>query len=74
MDNVDVVIVLCGTKTHTSTGVSEELKIAKEKGIEYFLLSAYSDQTCTKPSSATSSDKIYKWTWENLKMLINGNR
>ena len=30
MDNIDVVIVLCGTKTHTAIGVAAELTIAKE--------------------------------------------
>ena len=49
MDNVDVVIVLCGTQTHTATGVSAELTIAKEKKKPYFLLAAYSEKTCTKP-------------------------
>lgn len=74
MDNVDVVIVLCGTQTHTATGVSAELAIAKDKNKSYFLLAAYSEKTCTKPKSASSSDKIYKWTWPNLKKLIAGNR
>lgn len=74
MDNVDVVAVLCGEKTHTATGVSAELDIAKEKGKEYFLLAAYSDKTCTKPKSAASTDKVYKWTWDNLKTLIGGGR
>ena len=74
MDNVDIVIVLCGTSTHTATGVSEELKIAKEKGKPYFLLAAYSDKTCTKPLTASTTDKIYKWTWDNLLLLINGKR
>lgn len=74
MDNVDVVIVLCGTQTHTATGVSAELTIAKEKKKPYFLLSAYSGKSCTKPKSASSSDKIYKWTWPNLKKLVAGNR
>ena len=74
MDNVDVVIVLCGTQTHTATGVAKELTIAKEKNKSHFLLAAYSDKICTKPKSATSSDKVYKWTWENLKKLIAGNR
>lgn len=31
MDNVDVVIVLCGTKTHTAKGVAAELSIAKKE-------------------------------------------
>jgi len=74
MDNVDVVIVLCGTQTHTASGVAAELSIAKEKRKPYFLLAAYSDKHCTKPTSASSSDKIYKWTWDNLKKLIGGAR
>lgn len=74
MDNVDVVAVLCGEKTHTADGVSAELEIAKEKGKEFFLLAAYSDKTCTKPKSASSTDKVYKWTWDNLKSLIGGGR
>ncbi|MBE0688594.1 hypothetical protein PuT2_14265 [Pusillimonas sp. T2] len=74
MDNIDVVVVLCGEHTHTAAGVSAELNIAKEKDKDYFLLAAYSDKTCTKPNSASSSDKLYKWTWDNLKTLIGGGR
>lgn len=74
LDNVDVVVVLCGQKTHTATGVAAELEIAKQKGKEYFLLAAYSDKTCTKPTTASSSDKLYNWTWPNLKTLIGGGR
>lgn len=74
MANIDVVIVLCGTKTHTAKGVAEELIIAKETNKPYFLLRAYSDKVCTKPTSALAEDKMYTWTWENLKLLINGAR
>jgi MTH538 TIR-like domain (DUF1863) len=74
MDNIDVVVVLCGAKTDNATGVAEELTIAKEKGKEYFHLAAYSDKTCVKPTSASSTDKVYKWTWDNLKTLIGGGR
>ncbi|MFW8630510.1 TIR domain-containing protein [Vibrio natriegens] len=74
MDNVDVVIVLCGTKTHTAKGVEAELEIAKEKSKPYFLLRAYSDKNCTKPKNASSSDKMYDWTWKNIKLLIDGAR
>lgn len=74
LDNVDVVVVLCGQKTHTATGVAAELEIAKQKGKEYFLLAAYSDKTCTKPTTASASDKLYNWTWANLKTLIGGGR
>jgi hypothetical protein len=74
MDNIDLVIVLCGEHTHTASGVAAEVTIAQEKDKEYFLLAAYPDKTCTKPTSAKSSDKMYKWTWDNLKALIGGAR
>ena len=71
---VDQVIVLCGEHTDKATGVSAELMIARDEGKPYFLLWGYSDRTCTKPASATADDKIYKWTWDNLKALVAGNR
>lgn len=74
MDNIDVVIILCGGYTHTAKGVSAELTIAQQKNIPYFLLAAYSDKTCTKPTAATQTDSVYRWTWDNLKILINGGR
>jgi hypothetical protein len=72
--SVDVVCVLCGEKTHTATGVAAELALAQEEKKEYFLLRGYSDKTCTKPTTAKPSDKMYNWTWDNLKKLIGGNR
>ncbi len=74
MDSIDVVIVLCGQYTHLANGVAAELTIAREKYKDYFLLAAYSDKNCTKPSSAQASDKVYDWTWDNLKALIGGAR
>ena len=74
MDNIDVVVVLCGEKTHTARGVAAELEIAREKKKPYFLLAAYSDNTCTKPTTALASDKVYRWSWDNLKALIHGGR
>lgn len=72
--NADIVCVLCGEHTHTAKGVGIELKIAKEIPKEYFLLKGYRERNCTKPTTATSSDKLYDWTWENLKNLIHGAR
>jgi MTH538 TIR-like domain (DUF1863) len=71
---VDVVAVICGEHTDTATGVSAEVKIAQDEGISYFLLKGYSDKTCKKPKAAEDSDKIYSWTWPNLKKLIGGSR
>jgi hypothetical protein len=72
--NVDIVCVLCGEKTHTAKGVSIEMQIAKDLGKPYFLLKGYRERVCTKPTSATTSDKMYNWTWDNLKTLIHGGR
>jgi hypothetical protein len=72
--SVEQVIVLCGQYTHLATGVSVELVIAREERKPYFLLWGYADKACTRPTSATADDKIYKWTWDNLKALIAGNR
>ena len=57
----DVVIVICGHNTNTATGVSAELKIAQEEGVEYFLLNGRATGRCVKPASARSIDKIYDW-------------
>jgi hypothetical protein len=74
MDNVDVVIFLCGAQTHAATGVAHEYRIAIEKNKSYFCLAAYSDKYCTKPAGAFETDKVYRWTWDNLKTLIAGGR
>jgi hypothetical protein len=72
--SVHQVIVICGEHTDTATGVSAELKIAQEEGKPYFLLWGRTTKTCVKPKAALASDKIYNWTWPNLKALIGGSR
>ena len=70
----DLTIVICGDHTHTAKGVTAELTITQEEGKPYFLLKGRPERTCPKPKMARSTDKIYKWTWENLKRLIAGER
>lgn len=70
----DVVVVICGNNTNSAAGVSAELEIAQEEKIPYFLLKGRSSIKCVKPRSAKNTDKIYNWTWENLKLLIGGAR
>jgi hypothetical protein len=59
MDNIDVVIVLCGEHAYLAKGVAAELTIAQEQNTPYFLSAACANRTCTKPTSAMSSDKVY---------------
>ena len=70
----DVVIVLCGKNTDTATGVSAELEMAQDTKTPYFLLACYSDGGNKRPKAAKTTDKVCKWTWNNLKSLIHGNR
>ena len=70
----DLTIVICGEHTNTAKGVAAEVSITREEGNPYFLLWGRPQKDCTKPGMTLKSDKIYKWTWENLKNLISGAR
>lgn len=70
----DIVLVICGKHTDRAVGVDTELKIAQQEGIDYFLLNGYTGHPGKKPASAKSSDKVYPWTWDNLKLLVGGAR
>jgi hypothetical protein len=68
------VIVLCGEHTGAAAGVSKEFAIAREEGRPLFLLARPGREPCTTPNAATPSDKLYQWTWTNVKRLVAGSR
>ena len=70
----DLTIVICGEYTDKASGVAAELAITHEENNTYFLLWGRPDKRCKKPTTALNTDKIYKWTWDNLKSLIAGAR
>ena len=70
----DQVIIICGKYTDSATGVNAEIQIARDETKPYFLLAGRADGGNKKPTAALSSDKLYKWTWDNLKTLIAGGR
>lgn len=70
----DVVCVICGEKTDTATGVGREVRMAQELGVPYFFLAGYKDKLCKFPANRKASDKLYRWTWDGVKALINGAR
>jgi hypothetical protein len=71
---VDQVIVICGEHTGSATGIDAEIEIARDEAKPYFLLSGRASDKNKRPSAALASDKIYDWTWPNLKLLIGGSR
>jgi hypothetical protein len=70
----DQVIVICGRHTDTATGVNVEVRTAREEHKPYFLLAGRASGGNKKPTAALDSDKLYNWTWDNLKRLIAGGR
>jgi hypothetical protein len=74
LQNCDLMCVLCSEYTNRATGVSAELQIAREIKLPYFLLWGRADKTCLPPTSAAANDKVYRWSWDNLKQLIAGER
>jgi hypothetical protein len=71
---VSQVAVICGHYTDKAVGVAAEVEIARAEGKPYFLLGGRATGVNKKPTSALSTDKIYNWTWENLKKHIAGGR
>ena len=70
----DVVAVVCGRHTNTATGVNAEVRIAQKEKVPYFLLAGRASGGNKKPKNVKSTDKMHKWTWDNLKKLIDGAR
>jgi hypothetical protein len=70
----DQVAVICGEHTDTATGVNTEIRLAREEGKPYFLLAGRANGRNRRPTAALASDKLYNWTWDNLKILIRGTR
>ena len=67
-------IIICGEHTNKAAGVAAELTITREEHKPYFLLRGRPHKTCSKPAMARKSDKVYTWSWENLKLLVSGGR
>jgi hypothetical protein len=61
LSRVDAVFVLCGPWTHKAPNVEEEVKMAQELGIRYYLLKGHPFRECARPSSARLADKMFKW-------------
>ena len=67
----DLVLFMCGEKTHTAKGVAVELEIAKELGKPCFFLKGYKVKTCTLPKGASEwFTDITDWTWDNIESIL----
>jgi hypothetical protein len=72
--NADQVVIICGEYMGSASGVATEVQIAQEERKPYFFLKGYGNKNCTYPNGALLADKMYTWTWENVGLLLRGNR
>ena len=69
----DVVIVICGLRTHQAVGVATEVAIAREAGRSFYLLRGRKGGWARKPGG-TFWETMYPWTGENLRAMTTGKR
>ena len=68
--DADQMIVICGQHSDASQYMSDEIRIAQEEGIPYFLLWGRREVMCTKPAGAKNAEGMYNWTPANLQDQI----
>jgi hypothetical protein len=67
-----VVIVICGRKTNTATGVTEEIEIARRLGVNYRLLRGRKSGPVRRPKGTFALfDPIHDWTWAELRRMTD---
>lgn len=67
----DLVIVMVGPKTAQCTGVKAEIQMAKTSGVPVVGVKGYNNKECPRPDGL---EGYYNWTWDNIKLLVKGNR
>lgn len=64
----DIVLVMVGPKTHLAHGVLKEVKMARNANKHIVQIIGYKNRDYT---SVPGAGRIYRWSWENLKSLLN---
>jgi len=64
----DKVLVMVGPYTHRAPGVLKEIGFARKWNVPIVQVIGYKD---SNPISVPNAGPLYRWSWENLKMLLN---
>ena len=64
----DIVIVMVGPQTHTAHGVLKEVKMARNANKHIVQIIGYKNGDYT---AVPGAGRLYRWSWENLKSLLN---
>ena len=68
--SVDVVLVICGEHTDRATGVSAEVRIAREEGKPVYFIEGRKNKDCKLPQAALPTDQMVDWTWPNIAAIL----
>lgn len=63
----DLVLVMVGPHTHTAPGVKKEVAMAAKHSKKIVQVIGYRD---SDPTPVSNAGPIYKWNWDNLKMIF----
>ena len=65
----DIVLVMVGKQTYKAAGVLKEVEFAREYNKPIAQIIAYPD--LINPTPVADAGRLYRWSWENLKTLLN---
>ena len=60
IENVDLLLVICGEFAQTAGNVNDEVELAREAGVPYLLIGGRGDHS-QKPRTAMERDRILEW-------------
>jgi hypothetical protein len=60
IENIDLLLVICGEHAETAANVNDEVELAREAGVPYLLIGGR-DSHSQKPKTATERDRILEW-------------
>ena len=70
ISRVELVIVICGYRTHQAVGVAHEVAIARDVGTPFYLLRGHKYGWVRRPRGTSFlSEPLHEWTWNNLRTM-----
>ena len=65
----DIVLIMLGKETYRASGVLKEVAFARQYNKPIAQIIAYSD--LVNPAPVANAGRLYRWSWDNLKTLLN---
>ncbi len=65
----DIVLIMLGKETYRASGVLKEVAFARRYNKPIAQIIAYSN--LVNPTPVANAGRLYRWSWDNLKTLLN---